>query len=538
MKFGIDLRRQEQFASFLPNVRGRLEYASLQRLIDDQATVAQVNGPLKGGEAIQYYRYYDYFFFLQDEWRIKPNFTLSYGIRYESPGNPIQSLADVNERIVAANNNDPRYRLFHVPNRDKNNWAPRVGFNYRVGSAPGALNWLTGAGKLVLRGGYSRTYDVAFNNIALNVGSSFPLVYAYDIPVDPTVPGSVRSNALTEVRRVAIGPIPPPNNPDLLVRTIVSPDFRAPFAEQYSFQLQRELTNQWALSVGYVGTKGTALFQTIDGNPTVVGSGGTIRENPNRGVIRERCNCTSSTYHSLQTSLEKRLSQNFSMAAHYTWSSFIDGASEIFNPSVSGEIAFPQNPRDRNSERARSTYDRPHRFTANGVFELPFFREQQGVAGKIIGGWQFNGFLTLQSGAPFGVLNGSDPGGIVAGNLVGTSIRPNLNTTLDLAHMGVREIQLAGGASLFRAVTAASPIGDAGRNILRADGINRVDFGIVKNTRIREGHNLQFHANFFNATNTRDWGIPEARITSAAFLNEGAPEAAPRRIQLGLRYSF
>ena len=252
----------------------------------------------------------------------------------------------------------------------------------------------------------------------------------------------------------------------------MSPDFRAPFAEQLSFQLQRELRGGFVLSSGYVGTKGTALFQTIDGNPTAVTPLGTIRStrvNPTRGVIRERCNCTSSSYHSWQTSLQKSLSRNFSMAVHYTWSSFIDGASEVFNPSNSGEIAFSQDPYNRSAERGRSTYDRPHRFSVNGVYELPFMRNQQGVLGRVLGGWQVNGFLTLQSGAPFTVLNGSDPGGLVIGNLVGTSIRPFLNTNLDLSSMSIRQIQAAGGTSLFRAASVNAPAGNS-RNGTRTSG--------------------------------------------------------------------
>lgn len=537
MKFGIDFRRQEQFAFFNPNIRGRLEYADLQRLVDDRATVAQINAPLPGASVITYFRYYDYFFFLQDEYRIKPNLTLTYGVRYESPGNALQNLADANRNVVAAFNGDERYRYTPVPGRDKNNWAPRVGINYRFGRGPGPFGWLTGDSKLVMRAGYSRTYDVAFNNIALNVGTAFPFRLVVDIPIDPTLPGSVRPNAFAIMDQVRRGNVPPPPNPNIITRTVTSKDFRAPFAEQLSLQFQRELTSSYVLSLGYVGTKGTALFQSIDGNPPIPGTNGARRVDNSRGIIRERCNCTSSIYHSLQASLQKRLSNNFSMAMHYTWSSFIDGASEVFNPS-SGEIAFPQNPRDRDSERGRSTYDRPQRFTINGVFELPFLRDQQGFLGKIFGGWQLNGFLTLQSGAPFTVLNGSDPGGIVTGNLVGTSIRPFLNTNLDLSRMTVREIQAAGGGSLFRGVTAANPIGNAGRNIVRANGINRLDFGLIKNTKLSESQTFQIHANFFNATNTRDWGIPNGTYNAPNFMNEGAIAAQERRIQLGLRYMF
>jgi hypothetical protein len=523
----------------VPQTRGRLQYSNLQRLIDDQATIAQINAPLPGGELITYFRYYDYFAFVQDEWRIRPNFTLTYGLRYETPGNPVANLVNVSQRIFKLNGNDPRYLLQPQPSRDTNNWAPRVGFNYRFGDGKGLLHWFTGDRKLVVRGGYSRTYDAAFNNIALNVASSFPLLFAYSAPVDPAT--ALTPNAYTLASSIRAGNFPPIPNPDLLVRTIVDKTFRAPVAEQFSLQFQRELAGGFVLSTGYVGTKGTALFQSIDGNPTVATPPGVARSarvSPNKGVVRLRCNCTSSIYHSWQTSLEKRLARSFSMAAHYTWSTFIDGASEVFNPSTSGEIAFSQNPYDRRSERGRSTYDRPQRLSLNGVFELPVFRTRQGVVGKVLGGWQVNGFLTFQSGAPFGVLNGADPGGVVLGNLVGTSIRPFLNTNLNLSSMTVRQIQAAGGRSLFSPATVFDPIGNAGRNILRASGISRLDFGLLKSVKVREGHAFQIHANFFNATNTRNWGIPEGTFTSPAFLNEGATEVPPRRIQVGLRYSF
>jgi hypothetical protein len=538
-KFGFDFRRQEQFGSFLPQLRGRLEYANLQALADDRATAAQINALLPGALATLRYRYYDFFFFVQDEWRIRPNFTITYGIRYEAPGNPFQNLADQNQKVLALNNNNPAYAYGPVPKRDLNNWAPRFGFNYRLGQAPGLLGWLTGDGKLVLRGGYSRTYDTMYLNIPLNIGSSFPFVFAYDIPIDPSLPGSVRPNAFNAINNIRNGQVPPLSNPNLLIRTITSGDFRAPLSEQVSLQFQRELGGGYAASVGYVGTKGTGLFQSIDGNAPVLAQNGR-RVDPSRGVIRERCNCTSSTYHSLQTSLEKRLSRNFSFATHYTWSSFIDGASEVFNPSARGEIAFPQDPTNRNLDRGRSTYDRPHRFTTNGVFELPFRRGQSGLLGRLTGGWQVSGFLTFQAGAPFTALNGTDPRGRTAGNVVGTPTRPDLNTGLNLSSMTVREVQAAGGRALFTGLTAAHPtgVGNAGRNILRADGINRIDLGIIKNMRVREGRTLQFHANFFNLTNTRDWGIPDAVFSSPSFLLEGPTDGGNRRVMLGLRFVF
>src|SRR5204862_5257151 len=126
-----------------------------------------------------------YFAFAQDQWRIRPNFTLTYGVRYESPGNPIANLVNVSQRIYKLNNNDARFLLQPQPSRDTNNWAPRVGFNYRFGDGKGLLHWLTGHRKLVMRGGYLRTYNTAFNNIALNVTSSLPPLFAYTVLVDP-----------------------------------------------------------------------------------------------------------------------------------------------------------------------------------------------------------------------------------------------------------------------------------------------------------------------------------------------------------------
>lgn len=534
MKFGIDFRRQEQFQDFNPTIRGRLQYVSLNDFVGDIPQVASVNSFLPGVGKFQYYRYYEYGFYLQDEWRVKPNFTLTYGLRYETPGNPSDWLEEVNEGVVAGNGGDERYRFEPVPNRDKNNWAPRIGFNYRIGGG-GTSNWLTGASGLVLRGGYSRTYDLIFNNIFLNIYSAFPFTQVNNRAA--RTPGG-----WDFVYGIGIQgkPAPPVSNPLTVPRTIVDATFRSPLAEQFALQIQRQLATDWALTVGYVGTKGTALFQSIDGNPTIPGTNGTQRVYPTLGVRRLRANAASSIYHSFQTSIEKRLSNSFSMGAHYTWSAFIDNASEIFNPSVAGEVAVSQDSYNRDVDRGRSTYDRPHRVSINGVYEIPLFREQKGFAGRVLGGWQVSGFLTFQSGAPFSPLDGGDPGFRLSGidSLVGNSIRPHLNTSLDLSRMTLNEIMAAGGRTLFSRVTAANPIGNAGRNILRADGINNLDFSILKNFRISENNVLQYRCEFYNSTNTRDYGIPEARVNNSGWGLSGNTDGGNRRIVMGLRYTF
>jgi len=521
-KFGVDLRRQDQNQDFNPTIRGRLGYNTLNDFVADTAATATVNTFLPGVGRWQSYRYYDYAFFLQDEWRVASNFTVTYGIRYETPGNPADFLKRVNDKVVANNNNDPRYVFTPVPPRDLNNWAPRVGFNYKLND------------KTILRGGYSRTYDLIFNNIYLNIYSAFPFTQVNSL-------ASKTPNSYTWVYGLGFGGVAAPKvDPLQVARTIVAGDFRSPYAEQFSFQTQRELAKDWIATLGWVGTKGTALFQTIDGNPTALDSKGAWRVDPTQGVRRLRANAASSSYHSLQASLEKRLSKNFTFAAHYTWSTFIDYASEVFNPSNAGEVAVAQDSFNRRADRGRSTYDRPQRFSINGVYELPFFRDQKGLAGRVLGGWQLSGFLTFQAGPPFSPLNGSDPGLRLSGidGLVGNAIRPNLNTNLDLASMKLPEIMAAGGRTLFSPVTAANPIGNVGRNILRADGINNLDLSITKNFKVSENNILQYRAEFYNSTNTRNYGIPEARVNSSAFGLEGNTDGGNRRIVMGLRYTF
>jgi hypothetical protein len=182
------------------------------------------------------------------------------------------------------------------------------------------------------------------------------------------------------------------------------------------------------------------------------------------------------------------------------------------------------------------------------VYELPVYQKQAGAAGKILGGWQVNGFLALQAGAPFTPLAGIDPGSRLSGidGLVGNSVRPHLATNSDIARMKIDQIFAFNlnrvvnnsGTTLFNNVTAAAPLGNAGRNIIRADGIGQLDFGIFKNTRVSETNTLQFRAEFINFTNTRNFGIPQSRVNAADFVNQWNTTGGNRRITLGLRYIF
>jgi hypothetical protein len=534
MKFGIELRRTDARISAFQNSRGRLQYNSppsgdISNFVNDIASEASINFPLAGGSATGFFRWHELYAFAQDEWRIRNDFTLTYGIRYEYPGDSFGYLREVNERILAANGNDPAFRSTPTPKADTNNFMPRIGFNWNPRtSGRGLLGLVTGGDKLVVRSGYSRTYDANFVNIDANMFSSFPFAWTENVSL---------IGAFAAIRNATAPNISQPNR---VSRIIVSEDLRAPAADQISFEIQREVAKDVLMQVGYIRTRGTGLLQIVDGNPCrpSFNCRGVFRNrvDPNREVIQLYTNAASSTYDALQASLTKRLSNNFSAGLHYTWSTFIDDASDIFSPSVS-ENSVAQDPFDRRADRARSSYDRPHRLTGNFVYEFPFYSRQNGVSGRLLGGWQVNSFFTFQSGAPFSVSLGSDPACALCG--VAASVRPNLNTNLDLSNMPISEILAAGGSNLFRGLAPGQRVGNAGRNILRADGIRLVDIGITKNTRVTENVRVQLRADLFNAFNWRNFGIPPNVVSSpGGFLNQWATDGGNRRVRLGARLVF
>ncbi len=541
-KLGADIRKVNVESFFFPTIRGRLAYSTLQRFVDDVSESAEINRALPGGQEIQFYHWWDTYFYAQDEWRLSPSLTLNLGVRYELPGNAIDSLLPSNEAIVAAAGGDERFRLSPIPSKDKNNIQPRVGFNWNPRTdRSGVLGFLTGGDRLVIRGGYARTHDFQFLNLALNVASSFPFVAAVSLPaVSVSGAGVGVPNAFARL------PLAQPSglNPNQLTRTVVAEDFRAPLADQYSLELQRQITANAVVRVGYVGTRGKDLFQTLDGNPRLPFS--TQRVDPSRGVIRLRANSASSKYDSLQVGFEQRVAKGFSAGVYYTLSKFIDTASDTFNPS-SGDVAVSQDSFNIAADRGRSSFDRPQRLTGSLLWELPFLKEQQGLAGKLFGGWQVTTTFNFQDGPPFTPLNGVDPTGALSGisGLVGNAIRPNVATDQDLGSMSVDELIRAGGASLFRplcgnpsATCQGERVGNAARNSLRGDGIFNIDFALIKNTRVFGDDNLQFRLEMFNATNTRSFGIPEGRINSANFLNEKGTDGGNRIVWLSMRYVF
>lgn len=503
-------------------------------------------------------------YYFEDAWRMRPNFTLNYGVRYEyQPLDAENVLAypAVNRNTVL---NQPLQTADQVkPYR--NAWGPRLGFAY----SPHFWQGLFGQDKTVLRGSVGVFYDAFFTNISTNTAGA-----------SPNTIGGTENPALGQTRGIpnfltAIASIAPVVDPTNLVES-VEDNLRNPRIYEWNLNVQRELPAKLIGQVAYVGTRGTGLFDNEQLNPGVF-SGSPFnpvqRLNPNKGSIIVRGNRGDSIYHSLQADLKRNVGK-LSLQASYTWSRLIDNASEVFTNT--GGSSFWQNVFDPRSDRGPSAFNHTNVASFTWVYALP--GPSKGFLSPIFGGWQSAGSIVLQSGAPetlyFGGLDnngdgqGNDRPSLLTRNApINASAaclsNPSCVTGLgiiDPADLGPGMFDLLQAffdpnatsllpvtASQVRYVAIAGKNGNVGRNSIDLPGLEQVNLAVFKNFKMpyAEGHQLQLRADFFNAFNHFNAG--QNNITGYGnLLNPGAGFLAGnnvtldggRAIQLWLKYSF
>lgn len=249
-------------------------------------------------------------------------------------------------------------------------------------------------------------------------------------------------------------------------------------------------------------------------------------------------NASWSYYHGMQLELTKRLSNNLSFQASYTFSKALDTTSEATFVGAGDSNQTGNNARDA---KGYSRFHTPHRFTVYGTYRTPWFKNDRGILGHTLGGWQFSTVVKLSKGTPFTVITTAvdlnldgfsesrpvllDP------SVLGRSISNPSTSTTDLPR------------TAFRALTTSdfnTPI--LGRNTFFGDGVKNVDFGIAKNFRLPwESHQFSLRADFFNAFNHVQYAFPVSLdVTNANFgrILGTATQYAPRTIQVSLRYQY
>ena len=643
--FGAEYKHLVNKVPFLPLYQGQFVFSqaanSVTRLVNNAPSTIN----LTAGDPVTTYKEDDQYYFVQDDFKFRPNLTLNIGVRYEYTGQPINQLHDI---TVARESGTPKaifdpalpLSLRTVPfiPPDKNNFAPRVGFAY----TPHFWKRLFGEDATVIRGGFAIAYDPAFYNILLNLQNVAPYSAALQLstanalastttsplplPLNPT--GDHNQAVASASGVLPLGKL----DPRYLAQTQVAANFHAPYSEQFSLGIQRQVNRSNVFEIGYVGTAGVGLFQNVNNNffikpmvnglPNLFGTGinfpsfsnllppGTIfqtcvndpatlfvdestcngRQFRTAGVT-VRDNGAHSNYHSMQSRYAGRFMKNaLSVTASYTWSKTIDNASEIF---AFADISSPnaQNPFDRGrAERALSNLNRPHAFSASFIYDVPFFKEQRGFVGHLLGGWQINGVQVSTSGNPYTpnessnlsyglgntyltsgdrpfIGNPNAPVGTVAISatdawiLYTDSPDPGLNSTVFFSvnthnrgggwvPVNLNDVRFIinapGSAKIF-----GTPFGTMPRNYLKGPGINQLNMSVFKTTKVGEHLKVQFQASAFNVLNHPNPGygvnaagyLPSANLESAginggAFANHTDISLARRVVQFGLRIIF
>ena len=481
--------------------------------------------------------------FAQDDWKVSSSLTFSFGVRYEYS----QPFINDRDRISRFDPLFPGGRLIYpgdavyfVPDKGflpsetgkplasrglyesgKNNFAPRFGFAWRP----------FGNNITVLRGSYG-IFTEAPNEIS----------YAVSVNNTPHLVRQSIVNDLTNPRFPwsALFPTAPPEGSTQIGS--VAAKLPTGYLQQWSFNIQRQLTRGLVFETGYMGNKGTRLDQTRNINQAVLDAN-PARPTPIQSRVPHPAFAANmvyydrtafSTYHGFIARLEHEFSNGISVLSSYTFSKMIDNAS--FRGSIGAQPSFPQNSYDLASERGLSYFDVPHRFVTSWIWDLPFGKGRRyfsrGPLSQVLGGWQSVGIFQYQSGNPWSAAVSGDWANVGAGNpradLVGNPFPPSFRR-------GGTE-RLALDPTAF-ALPVRGTFGNSGRNIIRDAPLNNLDLGLFKNFRFAERFRLQFRGELFNAWNHTQFQQFSNVVNTPAFATWNSARA-PRIAQFGLKLVY
>lgn len=528
-------------------------------------------------------RYYQTNFYAQDAWRVRPNFTLSYGLRYEYNTPP----REVDERIENTFSDPnlslvPGLRTFlagrtQIFDADRNNFAPRLGLAY-------APRWFGADRYTVLRAGAGLYYDQALGAVVSQSRNVFPNFLTLNLagqtrfdgagfvignPAQPFFPCGTSFQALLQTNTVnTLNPAvslaclaaltnSTGNNtfPAGFGFTLPARKLPTPSAGHYGVTLEQQLASNLFVSLGYVGTQGRHLLrqttpnlganavlvpritnvlnnepnisglalgpgQNINGLGQVVGG----RPVANAGAVVLYEASANSRYDALQLQVRGRLRAALDYRLSYTYSRAEDEASDVFD--LAGASALPQNSLTRTGERARANFDVPHRVTYIVGYDF-------GGVGRnfLLRDLQITSTGRWQSGQPFTVNSIFDV------NLDG-NLTDRLDNITGLRVTGNRRqpLELTGNATSLLA--AVGQDGRIGRNSFRAGSVMELDLSLLKAFRVVGQQRLQVRLDVFNLTNRDNFGVP-VRYVGAAGFGQAVDTVTPnRRLQVAIKYLF
>jgi hypothetical protein len=506
VKAGFDGRMIRQDAFRDVQARGALTFAGAftgSPLVDLMSglptftTLARVDNP-------QRLRTESFAWFVQDSYRVRPNVTLSAGLRYDLTSPPVDvddraTLYDPQTGQLVAVGTNGMPRAGYVS--DLNNWAPRVGVAWTLDQAA----------TTVLRGAYGIHYN--HSALAPSEGLYFSAPYFNFSAFFTSAAGLV---TLTDPFPSNF-PIPTPNS-----AFGFQPDLRTPFLHEFNLTLQRQLGATRVAEVAYVGSRGRNLVAAKDINqPRPSTAPLNLRPDPRYSDITFLESRARSEFDSLQARFQQRYAFGCTMLVAYTLGKSMDDASGFFTSA--GDPNFPQDSANLGAEWGRSSFDVRHRLSVSFSYDLPL-------------DFTISGIVQMQSGRPFTVallpeVDNSNTGRSSLG--FGGNDRPNINGSAGVNDPGPNQWFNTAAFSM----PAFGTFGNAGRNILEGPGYQNVNLALLKRVTLRGGTSLQLRAEAFNLLNRTNFDLPDNFYGSPTF-GQVLSAGAPRHIQFGARLSF
>ena len=444
-------------------------------------------------------------FYVQDNYKVRPNVTLELGLRYDWNMTPTERY----NRFVVF---DPASRsllqvgsgIDNVYDENNKNFQPRVGIAWDP--------W--NDGKTSVRAAYSILTDQPVTNVVTPLTSNPPL--ARPLSITGAIPLATAED-IAGLAGLA------PNNVDA--------NFDNSYVQSWNLNIQRELGHDFAVTVGYFGSKGTHLRisrninQPINGGPArpfqTVSTSSPIRPGAALNNIIQIEGSGNSSYNALWLTASKRLSRGLQFNASYTFSKSID-----YN-SLNSQGVVIQDSNNVRDSRGLSDFDARHRFVISGLYELPFRGNQ------FVEGWQLSTIVQSQSGNPVNIV-------INNAGFTGTNntVRPDVTGPISIVGTENRWFD----TSPF--IVPVGRFGTLGRNVVIGPGFNNTDFSVIKRTKLTETQLIEFRWEVFDAFNHANFGQPGRVVGTSNFgqiTNTRFPtgdSGSSRQMQFALKYKF